>query len=158
MNENMNWIDNMDWKERNDIEIQLAEADPTMDEDAKWIEEIDWPENWKEKNQIEILLADPLLDTRMKPIWKDAIDDIWRKFWAIWKICDSVNGDDVDFVLWMIDDVESDMSMWNNNDPYQWMMAYCLDGDDRNIYSDAYTELGFRRRFLEDIKGKKLSA
>ena len=68
------WIDELDWKERNDIEAQLADLSPAVDEGADWMDNLEWPE----RNQIEIQLADPLLDTRMNPIWKDAIAGIWR--------------------------------------------------------------------------------
>ena len=124
----------LDRKERNEIEVQMAESDPIVNKDESWVDKLDW----KERNEIEILLADQELDERMYPIWKDAIDEIRRRYWAFVEIYkDGVAKDEIDFVLWMIDDVLSDIQMWRNNDPDQWVFGdYNDDGDDIGISID----------------------
>ena len=155
MNDIATLFENLDREKENDLQSQLAESDQIVNEDESWVEGL----NREERNKIEILLADQELDERMHPIWKDAIDDIWHRFWAIWKICErEVQSDEVEYLLWMIGDVEYDMSVWSNNDPYEWEMVYGYDGNESNIHSDVYIELDFRREFLEkyleEIKGK----
>ena len=129
---------------------QSATGDKAVEPDTAWIDELDW----KERNDIEAQLADPLLDARMNPLWKDAIAGIWRRFSAIEKICRAgVANDEADFVLWMIDDLKSDMSMWSNNDPYQWMICN-VNENGKHIQSDVYFSLADRRKYFEKVKGK----
>lgn len=150
MNDITTWFETLGREEGNDIQLQLAGSDPIVNEDENWTEAL----NWTERNEIKIQLADPELDARMQPIWKDAIHDIRCRFWAIWNICEyiGVQNDEAEYLLWMIDDIKSDMSVWNNNDPYQWIIE---DGeeDENYIFSGIHTLLEPWREFLEK-KGK----